>query len=137
MKNLTSSTFLLRIAVAVIFFMHSFFTILDGSVNDFGKLYLDIVGFAPLGVYIAWCIKLMHLLSVPLLLLNRYIKPVVIINGFILIVGIFMVHLPDGWFVVGGGRNGVEFNFLLLFVLATLYFPNGFKKKNLKGELSD
>jgi putative oxidoreductase len=130
MKNFTHHTFLLRFAVAVIFFMHSFFTIVEGSVNDFGRLYLDTVGFAPIGLYLAWAIKLTHLVSVPLLLLNKFLKPVVLANLFILIVGIFMVHWKEGWFVVGGGRNGVEFNFLLIFVLLTILFPEGFKKKN-------
>jgi len=129
MKNITNNTFFLRFALAVIFFMHSFFTILDGTVNDFGKLYLDAVGFAPLGVYIAWAVKLTHLISVPLLLLNKYLKPVAIANIAILVIGIFMVHLPEGWFVVGGGRNGVEFNFLLIFALLTILFPDGLKKK--------
>jgi putative oxidoreductase len=136
MKNVTHNTFLLRIAVAVIFTMHSLFTILDGSVNDFGKLYLDTVGFAPLGVYIAWSVKLAHLLSVPLLLMNKYLKPVGVVNIFILLTGIFMVHLKEGWFVVGGGRNGIEFNFLLIFVLLTIMFPNGLTKKSTEEELN-
>lgn len=129
MKNLTHHTFLLRFAAAVVFFMHSFFTIIEGSVNDFGRLYLDTVGFAPFGLYIAWAIKLMHLVSVPFLLLNKFIRPVAIANMFVLVAGIFMVHLKDGWFVVGGGRNGVEFNVLLIFVLLTLLFPDGLKRK--------
>jgi putative oxidoreductase len=36
-----------------------------------------------------------------------------------------MVHAKAGWFVVGRGSNGVEFNVLLIFVLLTLIFPNG------------
>ncbi len=128
MKNLAHSTFLLRFAVAVIFAVHSVFTILDGSVNDFGKLYLNTVGFAPFGVLIAWAVKLTHLFSVPLLIMNKFLKPVCIANMFILIMGIFMIHLKEGWFVVGGGRNGGEFNFLLIFALLTIMFPNGLKK---------
>jgi putative oxidoreductase len=129
MKNLTHPTFLPRFSAAVIFFMHSFFTIMDGSVNDFGRLYLDPAGFAPLGLYIAWAVKLVHLISVPLLLLNKYIKPVVFANLAVLIAGIIMVHWKEGWFVVGGGRNGMEFNFLLIFVLLTILFPQGLGKK--------
>ena len=133
MENLKHPTFSLRFAVAVIFAVHSVFTILDGSVNDFGKLYLNTVGFAPFGVLIAWLVKLTHLFSVPLLLMNKYLKPVCLANMFVLVVGIFMVHLKEGWFVVGGGRNGVEFNFLLIFALITIMFPAGLKKN--KGEV--
>ncbi len=128
-ENINSSTFLLRFAVAIILGMHSIPTILEGSVNDFGNLYLNSVGFAPFGLYIAWAIKLTHLFSVPLLLLNKYLKPVALANIFILVMGIIMVHYQEGWFVVGGGRNGVEFNFLLIFSLLTMLFPNGLTKK--------
>ena len=130
MRNLTHHTFLLRFALAVIFFMHSFFSIFQGSVNEFGRSYLDAVGFAPFGLYIAWAVKLTHLISVPLLLLNRYVKSVAIANILILLAGIIMLHAKEGWFVVGGGRNGVEFNFLLIFALLTIMFPEGWKKKS-------
>ena len=32
-------------------------------------------------------------------------------------VGLVMVHAPNGWFVVGAGRNGVEFSVLLIATL--------------------
>ena len=31
--------------------------------------------------------------------------------------GIVLVHAPSGWFVVGGGRNGMEYSVLLIAVL--------------------
>ncbi|HET6227084.1 MAG TPA: DoxX family protein [Bacteroidia bacterium] len=135
MKYITHPTFLLRFALSVVFAAHSVRTILDGSVNDFGKLYLNEAGFAPFGLLLAWIIKLTHLISVPLLLINKYLKPVCIANLFILVVGIFMVHLKEGWFVVGGGRNGVEFNFVLIFMLLTILFPNGLKKNKADSDL--
>ena len=125
------NTFILRFALAVIFIMHSVPGMFNNGINDFGNLYLNTIGFAPFGVLIAWLIKLSHLATAILLLLNKYIKPVSIITILILIIGIFMVHLPDGWYVVGGGRNGVEFNFLLIAAFLTLMYPEGFKiKKN-------
>lgn len=36
--------------------------------------------------------------------------------------GIVLVHYQEGWFVVGGGRNGMEYNFLLICVLISIYF---------------
>jgi hypothetical protein len=53
----------------------------------------------------------------------RYLRPAGVVTIGILIFGIFMIHLRDGWFVVGGGRNGVEFNFLLIFAWLSLMFP--------------
>jgi len=100
----------------------------NNGINDFGRFYLNETGFAPLGIPLAWAIKLSHVAVAVCLLLNKYVKPAAIITILILITGIIMVHFKEGWFVVGGGRNGVEFNFLLIAVLLTFIFPNGFKK---------
>lgn len=126
MKVLNAS-FILRLAVAIILLMHSIPGMFNNGVNDFGNLYLNQVGFAPLGLYLAWAIKLSHVACAVCLLLNRFIKISSIITILILIMGIIMVHYPEGWFVVGGGRNGVEFNFLLIAVL--LSFLIGEKRK--------
>lgn len=119
---------LLRIATAVILLTHSVFGIFNGGINDFGNLYLNQIGFAPFGVFLAWSIKISHIIAAILLLLNKYIKPVGFITIFILIMGIVLVHFQEGWFVVGGGRNGAEYNFLLICVLLAIMYPNGFKK---------
>lgn len=123
-----NNSLLLRIPVAVILLVHSIPGMFNNGVNDFGNFYLNEIGFAPTGVYLAWAIKLSHVVCAICLLLNRYIKFACLITISILIMGIIMVHFKEGWFVVGGGRNGVEFNFLLIFVLLAIMFPNGFKK---------
>ncbi|MBL7829054.1 MAG: DoxX family protein [Saprospiraceae bacterium] len=130
MNFINHPTFLLRLALSMIMAMHCIPTMLDGSINGFGTEYLDKVGFAPFGLFLAWAVKLTHLIAIPLLLFNRYVMPVAIANILILIVGIFMVHLENGWYVVGGGRNGIEFNFLLIFSFLTLMFPHGLKRGN-------
>ncbi|MBN8641203.1 MAG: DoxX family protein [Flavobacteriales bacterium] len=119
--KINNSSFILRYAIAVIFIAHSAFGIFNNGINDFGNLFLNQIGFAPFGVPLAWSIKLIHLFGAFFLLINRYVKLVCILNIFILIMGIILVHFKEGWFVVGGGRNGMEFNFLLIFVLFSLY----------------
>ena len=126
--NIFNSTFLLRFAVAVILLLHSVPGIFNNGINEFGRFYLNEIGFATLGVPIAWAIKLSHIVCAICLLLNRYTKLASIITILILVMGIIMVHFKEGWYVVGAGRNGVEFNFLLIFVLLTIIFPNGFRK---------
>lgn len=121
-------TFILRVSLAIILLTHSVPGMFDGGVNAFGEHYLNQIGFSPLGVPIAWAIKLSHVACAILLVLNRYIKPAAIITILILIMGIVMVHFKEGWFVVGGGRNGMEYNFLLICVLLYIMFPNGFKR---------
>ena len=123
------STLILRIAVAIILLMHSVPGMFNNGVNDFGNFYLNTIGFAPFGVAIAWLIKLSHLAAAILLLMNKYIKPASIATILVLVLGILMIHFKEGWFVVGGGRNGVEFNFLLICVLLAIMFPDGFINK--------
>ena len=127
LMKLFNSTFLLRLAVSVILLMHSVSGMFNNGINDFGNLYLNQVGFAPFGVLLAWLIKVSHVLAAICLMTNKFIKWAGIVTIAILIGGIIMVHFKEGWFVVGGGRNGVEFNFLLIAVLLTIMFPEGLK----------
>ena len=123
-----NGTLLLRITVAIILLTHSVFGMFNNGINDFGNLYLNQIGFAPFGVFIAWSIKLSHVIAAILLIFNKYVKWAGFVTIFVLIMGIILVHFQEGWFVVGGGRNGVEYNFLLIIVLLAIMFPNGFKK---------
>jgi putative oxidoreductase len=41
--------------------------------------------------------------------------------------GIILVHAKEGWFVVGAGRNGVEYSVLLIAVFVALAI-SGFEK---------
>ncbi|WP_264537738.1 DoxX family protein [Flavobacterium sp. N1736] len=120
---------LLRIATAIILLSHSVFGIFDNGINDFGNLYLNQIGFAPFGVFLAWSVKISHIIAAVLLLVNKYVKPAGFVTIFILIMGIILVHFQEGWFVVGGGRNGAEYNVLLIFVLLAIMYPNGFKNQ--------
>lgn len=121
---------LLRTAVAIILLTHSVFGMFNNGINDFGNLYLNQIGFAPFGVFLAWSIKLSHIVAAILLLSNKYVKPAGFVTILILIMGIILVHFQEGWFVVGGGRNGAEYNFLLIVVLLAIMYPNGLKKQN-------
>ena len=117
----------LRIAIAIILLSHGIPGMFDNGINDFGNLYLNQVGFAPFGVAIAWSIKISHVVCAVLLLLNKYIVAAGTITIIILIAGIVMVHYPEGWFVVGGGRNGMEYNFLLIVAIASIMQPHFYK----------
>ncbi|AZB11359.1 DoxX family protein [Chryseobacterium sp. G0162] len=119
MKN----NYYLRLALSVILFMHSVISILSGDVNRFGMNYLDMIGFSPIGLYLAWIVKLTHFASVFLIWIDRCIKPVAICNILIFVLGIYFIHWENGWFVVGGGTNGIEFNVLLIFSFINLMFP--------------
>ncbi|MDR7371642.1 DoxX family membrane protein [Flavobacterium aquidurense] len=124
-----NGTLLLRITVAFILLTHSVFGMFNNGINDFGNLFLNQIGYAPFGVFLAWSIKLSHVIAAVLLLLNKYVKLAGFVTIFVLIMGIVLVHFQEGWFVVGGGRNGIEYNFLLIMVLLAIMSPNGLKKE--------
>ncbi|SQB27141.1 Uncharacterised protein [Chryseobacterium jejuense] len=110
--------------------MHSAISIFSGDVNNFGINYLDNIGFSPIGLYLAWIIKLIHLVSVFLIWRDQFIKPVALCNIVIFALGIYYIHWGNGWFVVGGGTNGIEFNVLLIFSFINLILPE-FRLKNI------
>lgn len=114
--------FYLRSALLVILLMHSVVSIFSGDVNDFGRLYLDTIGFSPFGIYLAWTVKLIHLFSFFLIWSDRYVKAVSVAHILILTLGIYFVHWQNGWYVVGGGTNGIEFNVLLICCFLQLIF---------------
>lgn len=125
-EMLLKNLFILRFAVTVILLMHSVPSLFSPSIFEFG-VYLNDAGFKPFGVVLAWAIKLSHVAAALCFLLNRFIRIAGYVTLFILLVGIIMVHFQEGWFVIGGGSNGVEFNFLLIAVIITIMFP-GSKK---------
>jgi putative oxidoreductase len=127
LNSILSDNFLIRLGVAIILLVHGMGGMFNGGVNNFGNLYLNQVGFAPLGLVLAWAIKISHVACAASLLLNRYVIATSVITIFILIMGISMIHGKEGWFVVGGGRNGMEFNFILILILLQLIY-NQLKK---------
>ncbi len=128
MKLVSNPTFILRLAVSIILIMHSVPPMFNNGINDFGNLYLNEVGFAPFGVWLAWAIKLSHVAAVICFLTDRYVRVAGVITILVLVMGIIMVHWPEGWYVVGGGRNGIEFSVLLIASIFTIMFQKGLVK---------
>lgn len=125
--------FYIRSALSVILLMHSVVSIFSGDVNNFGRLYLDTIGFNPFGIYLAWAVKMIHLFSVFLIWSDRWVKIASVCNMPILILGIYFLHWQNGWYVVGGGTNGIEFNVLLICCFLQLIFteyPSAKKAKS-------
>jgi putative oxidoreductase len=92
--------------------------VLGGGVAPFGE-WLAGQGF-PAGAALAWAISTFEILGSFCLVIERLVRFVAPIHIAILSAGIAMVHAREGWFVVGGGRNGVEYSVLLIACLAAL-----------------
>jgi putative oxidoreductase len=106
-----------RVMVATLVFIHGVARLMHGGVLPFGE-WLQGQGF-PFGLGIAWFVTGYELVAAPLLAvgLRRLVTPIcavfVVIYGF----GLWLVHWPAGWFVVGAGRNGMEYSVLLIVCL--------------------
>lgn len=109
----------LRVVLGLIFITHGFARLYHDSIQDFG-IYLSEVGF-PLGIVIAWVITIGEITFGSLLALGIKIRYCVIFHSIIIIAGLFLIHIPNGWFVVGHGTGGAEYSVLLLFALLSVY----------------
>ena len=118
----------LRITVAVLMMIHGVARIYFGTVDDFGE-FLTLNNF-PLGFYLAWAITMFEIVGSVLLAIGRYVAPLAIIFAVHLLCGILLVHLKEGWFVVGAGKNGAEYSVLLIAVFITLAVSHFGKIKN-------
>lgn len=109
---------LLRYALAVLIFIHGAHRIYDNGVTGFGG-FLDAHGF-PFGPALAWAITIYELIGPLLLAARRWVAPIALVSAVQYGIGIWLVHWQHGWFVVGSGRNGMEFSVLLIVALLTL-----------------
>ncbi|WP_420580172.1 DoxX family membrane protein [Reichenbachiella sp.] len=105
----------IRIAVSLMLMAHGGIRLYAGTVGGFGE-FLNAKGFF-LGTAIAWSITVFELLGGALLALGYFHR--VICIGFIaiLIAGILLVHINNGWFVVGYSSGGAEYSVLLILCL--------------------
>lgn len=117
----------LRLTLALIMFTHAVHRIKTGTVGDLGE-FLNMSIFSPIGVPVAWSLTIYELLGSLLLAVGWLVRPLSV--GFIamLIVGIAMVHFPN-WFVVGAGKNGMEYSVALIAGFLAVAFPNSSSKK--------
>jgi putative oxidoreductase len=108
----------LRIGVSIIMILHGLQRLYFGTVGEFGG-WLNSKGFL-IGVALAWTVTLFEICGGVLLALG-YFRRIICFGWMgILIMGIIMVHLPNGWFVVGPSSGGVEYSFLLLLCLTVI-----------------
>lgn len=115
---------ILRVTVAVLILIHGVYRLSAGLVAPFGS-WLDSLGF-PYGYGWAMAVTLYELVGPALMLIRRWTSFAALGHAAILTLGLILVHLPAGWFVVGGGRNGMEYSVLLivsLLAIAWAYWP--------------
>lgn len=115
-RRAMQALFVLRLVLAGLIAAHGWARWIAGGVEPFGE-WLGSLGF-PLGFWIAAGITAFEILGTPLLALGRWVSALALVYCAIYAVGIALVHWPAGWFVVGLGRNGMEYSVLLIAGLA-------------------
>ena len=112
---------IVRIAAAGNMIIHGITRLSLGTVSDFDG-WLTSLGFPP---YTAWILTFFEIIGgVALILGVRGVKYICLIFCAQLIMGIILVHGPEGWFVVGAGRNGMEYSVLLIICFASTAIAN-------------
>jgi putative oxidoreductase len=102
----------LRLVLAGLIAAHGWARWYHGGVAPFGQ-WLDGLGF-PFGMAIAIGVTVIEIVGTPVFALGRVLLPLSLVYSAIYLTGIALVHAPAGWFVVGLGRNGMEYSVLLI-----------------------
>ena len=114
---------IVRVAAAAMMIIHGTYRVLDGGVGGFGQ-YLGSQGL-PAGVALAWLMTVVEIAGGLLLVAGKFVRPLCAWFILELLAGIVMVHFREGWFVVGGGRNGFEYSALLIVCFAAVAIDAG------------
>ncbi len=102
----------IRIVVGVLLAIHGIARVYLGGVAPFGE-WLGGQGF-PAGLALAAIITGIELVAAPILAAGRLVRPIAFYFSFQLTMGILLLHGREGWFVVGAGRNGMEYSVALI-----------------------
>jgi len=110
---------ILRVVLGVIFIAHGLPKLtggIEGTVQ-----FLGAVGI-PAPIVAAWFIALLETLGGLMLLVGFFVTPVSLLLVIEMMTGIVLVHAPNGFYVIGPGEGGVEFNLLLVASLLVMMF---------------
>jgi len=108
----------LRVGTAALLIIHGVARASLGIVDDFGGA-LTAWGF-PAGFALAWTITVVEIVGGVAMMAGYLVKPIAAWFAFQLAMGIYLIHARVGWFVVGAGRNGMEFSVLLILCLGVV-----------------
>lgn len=117
--TLDTALVILRLFLGFVFLTHGVARLYYWSIPDFGT-FLDSQGL-PRGLVFAWTITISEIIGGILLALGILARYVLLFHSFVIICGVILVHLNNGWFVVGHGQGGVEYSLLISICLIILY----------------
>lgn len=111
---------LLRLSLAALLAAHGWMRFLGGGVVPFGD-WLNTQGLSA-GFYLAAAITAYEILATLLYAAGKWVWQLSVVFVLIYSCGLALVHAPFGWFVVGAGRNGMEYSVLLIVTLSCIAY---------------
>ncbi len=105
-----------RLLLALLIGVHGWYRLLHGGSPVFGE-WLAGEG-VPLPDAVAWGITIAEIIGSACLAIGACVRPFALLFIAIYTMGIVLIHAVEGWFVVGAGRNGMEYSLLLIGSLA-------------------
>lgn len=111
----------LRIVLGVVFLAHGVPELLAGAERTRATLELLDVSL-PWPFVAAWAIVLLETIGGACLLLGIFVAPAAFLLAGHMLAGLFLVHLPAGFYVIGRGQGGIEFNLVLAAALLAVLF---------------
>ena len=110
-----------RILCGGIMMAHGTIRIHLGTVGGFGE-FLNSKGFM-IGTILAWLITIIEIAGGFALAAGFFVRWICLWFSLELLMGIVLVHAPNGWFVVGATSGGMEYSVLLVasFLLVASY----------------
>jgi putative oxidoreductase len=116
----------LRLAVCSILFTHGAYRLLHHEAPGLGAIITD-EGF-PAGVLLAYLICVAETAGTVLVALRLLVWPITAFLSLIYFTGIMLFNRHNGFFVVGAGEGGWEYNFLLITCLLVTAWENRARK---------
>ena len=111
---------ILRVVTGVIFVAHGAPKLFGGGVEGLAGM-LGNLG-VPLASVAAWGVTLLEFFGGLALIAGFLVAPVAVLLAVHMLMGIVLVHAGNGFYVVGPGQGGVEFNLILTASLLALIF---------------
>lgn len=105
-----------RLLVAVLIGIHGWYRLHAGTSPLFGDWLAS--QHVPLPHAVAWGVTIGEIVGSACLALGICVRPFALLLMAVYAAGIVLVHAHEGWFVVGAGRNGMEYSVLLIASLA-------------------
>lgn len=109
----------LRVVIGLVFITHGMPKLIAGASGIGGML--SQAGI-PLAGFLGWAVTLLEVGGGALFALGIWTRPIALLLTLHLAAGIGLVHAPQGWFVVGPGQGGIEYNVVLIAALVAVSF---------------